>query len=542
MFTKQGTTTLILALVLALTACGPKATPTQYHEAVTQAPLAVNPPAANLAPMPTAASVQSLPQYSAPAATRGPSLATGAQNAPNNQSYDYTFFQNYGVNPRIDTQDDQLSTFALDVDTGSYTIMRSYVDQGSLPPKDSVRVEEYVNYFDQGYPYPPEGQAFGISIDGAPSPFVENENYRLMRIGIQGYAFSPEEHPDVSLTFVIDTSGSMNMDNRLGLVKRSLELLTEQLGSRDRVSIVAFGTEASVVLEPTPGDHKERILHAIYSLHPGGVTNAEAGLLLGYQMADEAFNPESLNRVILCSDGVANLGQTSAGSIWDEIKRYAGKKITLTTVGVGMDNYNDVLLEQLADNGNGFYAYVDEIEEARRIFVENLTSTLQVIAMDAKVQVDFNPEVVSRYRLIGFENRAIADQDFRNNRVDAGEVGAGHSVTALYEIKLNPEAYGKIATVSLRWKNPSSGSPIEMSQDFYTDQLSRSFQAADPHLQWSAVVAEYAEVLRDSYWAQNVSFYDVQEEAERVSRRLPEDTNVQEFVDLIRRAGRLGDE
>jgi Ca-activated chloride channel family protein len=363
-----------------------------------------------------------------------------------------------------------------------------------------------------------------------------------MRIGIQGYAASPEEHPDVSLTFVIDTSGSMNMDNRLGLVKRSLELLVRQLGSRDSVSIVAFGTEANIILEPTPGDHKDRILHAIYSLHPGGVTNAEAGLVLGYQMADEAYNPAGLNRVILCSDGVANMGQTGAGSIWDEIKRYAGKKVTLTTVGVGMDNYNDVLLEQLADNGNGFYAYVDEIEEARRIFVENLTSTLQVIAMDAKVQVDFNPAVVSRYRLVGFENRAIADQDFRDNRVDAGEVGAGHSVTALYEIKLTPEAYGKIATVYLRWKNPASGSPIEMSQDIYTDQLSRSFQAADPHFQWSAVVAEYAEVLRDSYWAQNVSLSDVQEEATRVSRRLPEEPDVQEFVDLVRRAGRLGDE
>jgi Ca-activated chloride channel family protein len=492
--------------------------------------------------MGTAASSQALPQYSAPAATQGPSGNTGALKSPNNQAYDSTFFQDYGVNPRIDTEDDRLSTFALDVDTGSYTIMRSYIDDGSLPPKDSVRVEEYVNYFDQGYPYPPEGQAFGIYVDGAPSPFVENENYKLMRIGIQGYAVPAEERPDVSLTFVIDVSGSMNMDNRLGLVKRSLELLTGQLRSSDRVSIVVFGTQASIVLEPTSGDHQQRILHAIYSLHPGGVTNAEAGLLLGYQMAVEAFNPEGINRVILCSDGVANMGETGAGSIWEEIKRYAGKRITLTTVGFGMDNYNDVLMEQLADNGNGFYAYVDEIEEARRIFVENLTSTLQVIAMNAKVQVDFNPQVVSRYRLVGFENRAIADQDFRDDRVDAGEVGAGRSVTALYEIKLDPEAYGKIATVYLRWKNPASGSPIEMSQEFYTDQMSSSFNAADPHFQWSAIVAEYAEVLRGSYWAETTSLYDVQEEVERVSRRLPEDANVEEFVGLVHRASRLGGE
>jgi len=544
---------LMLALLLAQTACAAKpatfpsrTAATQppdliYAPAATQAPALAYAPTANLFPMGQANAVGSLPLASGPYPTQTAAGMSSQKGLNNRVTYD-TFFQNYGVNPRIDTEDDNLSTFALDVDTGSYTIMRSYVNDGSLPPEDSVRVEEYVNYFDQGYPTPPEGQAFGISIDGAPSPFGENDNYRLVRIGIQGYAVPAEERLPVALTFVIDVSGSMNMDNRLGLVKRSLELLTRQLGPQDQVSIVVFGTTAEVVLEPTRGDRTQSILHAIYSLHPGGVTNAEAGLLLGYQMADEAFNPEGLNRVILCSDGVANLGETGAGSIWDEVKRYAGRKITLTTVGFGMDNYNDVLMEQLADNGNGFYAYVDEIQEARRIFTQNLTSTLQVIAMDAKVQVDFNPEVVSRYRLIGFENRALADQDFRNDKVGAGEIGAGNSVTALYEIKLNPEAYGKIATVSLRWKNPESGMPIETSRDFYSDQLAHNFQSANPHFQWSAVVAEYAEVLRHSYWAQNVSLSDVQAQAERVGRRLPEDATVAEFLGLLQRTGELEDE
>jgi Ca-activated chloride channel family protein len=283
-------------------------------------------------------------------------------------------------------------------------------------------------------------------------------------------------------------------------------------------------------------------MRAINQLEPGGVTNAEAGLLLGYQMADEAFIREGINRVILCSDGVANLGETEAGSIWNEIEDYAGRQITLTTVGFGMDNYNDVLMEQLADKGNGFYAYVDDIQEARRLFIENLTSTLQVIALDARVQVDFNPEIVSRYRLVGFENRDIADQDFRNDNVKAGQVGAGHSVTALYEVKLNPEAQGTIATVHLRWKDPDSLKSIETSQSFSTNQLASSFNRTNPHFQWSVLVAEYAEVLRNSYWARDISLYTIQSEAERVSQRLSEDEDVYEFVTLMHQAVRFAGE
>ena len=522
---------LILALA-ASSACGPAATTAVSTAApATRAPYVYEAPAAAATQAPVALAPQ-------PAAT---SALTGLQ-PPNNQTYDYTFFQDYGVNPRIDTEDDNLSTFALDVDTASYTVMRSYVNNGLLPPQDSVRVEEYVNYFEQGYAYPPEGQAFGIYIDGGPSPFEENENYRIMRVGIQGYAVPAAERKDVSLTFVIDVSGSMQMDNRLELVKRSLEVLVEQLRRTDTVSIVVYGTTAHVVLEPTPGDRTKMIMDAIDSLHPEGVTNAEAGLRLGYQMAYEAFNPAGINRVILCSDGVANVGQTGAGSIWEEIQQYAGQQITLTTVGFGMDNYNDVLMEQLADNGNGFYAYVDNIEEARRLFLENLTSTLQVIAMDARVQVDFNPEVVSRYRLVGFENRAIADEDFRNDEVDAGEVGAGHSVTALYEVKLNPGANGKIATVYLRWKNPDSLDTMEASKSFYSDQMAPDFDETDPYFQWSVIVAQYAEILRDSYWAQGSTLGAVQREAERVNRWLLEDPDVTELVNLIQKANRLAGE
>ena len=449
------------------------------------------------------------------------------------------FFEDYGVNPIIDTEDDHLSTFALDVDTGSYTVMRNYINDGYLPPEESVRVEEYVNYFEQGYPSPPAHQAFGIYIDGAPSPFTETERYHMLRVGIQGYDIPERERKDVSLIFVIDISGSMDMVNRLGLVKRSLELLVEQLRPTDQVGIVVYGSDARVVLDPTLASRKGRILRAIYDLRTEGATNAEAGLRLGYRMALRAYEPDAVNRVILCSDGVANVGATEADAILEQVHGYVEEGVTLATFGFGMDNYNDTLMEQLADNGDGFYAYVDDIDEARRLFVDDLTSTLQTIAMDAKVQVEFNPEVVSRYRLVGFENRDIVDEDFRDNRVDAGEIGAGHSVTALYEVKLYREAYGRIATVYMRWEDPDTRQVVEISKDFYASDLARDFHDADPYFQRAVIVAEYAEILRDSYWAGESSLEAVYEEAQWVGEYLYRDEEMQEFVDLVRAAHRI---
>ena len=480
--------------------------------------------------------------YESPVQPQAESLAPSgaAPYSKGGEPYDM-FFEDYGVNPSIDTEDDNLSTFALDVDTGSYTIMRNYLSDGNLPPPDSVRVEEYVNYFGQGFPRPPAHQAFGINIDGAPSPFSETERYSMLRVGIQGYDVPDSERKDVSLTFVIDVSGSMDMDNRLGLVKRSLELLVERLHRDDQVSIVVYGTEARVVLEPTPGSEKGRILRAIHKLQPEGVTNAEAGLRLGYKMAMRAYNPDGVNRVILCSDGVANVGETEWNAILREVRGYVEEGVMMTSIGFGMDNYNDVLMEQLADNGNGFYAYVDNMDEAERLFVDDLTGTLQTIALDAKVQVDFNPEVVARYRLVGYENRDVADEDFRDNSVDAGEIGAGHTVTALYELKLYPQAWGRVATVNMRWQDPDTREVVEISKDFDTDQMSESFRRADPYFQWSVVVAEYAEILRESYWAEDSSLDAVYREAERVSEYLPRDEAVSEFVDLVRRARRLMD-
>jgi Ca-activated chloride channel family protein len=517
----------ILFIVLVTSACGSAAAteappqPEQPHE-FPQGPVATEAPATEA------------PAYSPDLGAVNPSNAATNSQYPqsNREPYDM-FFQDYGVNPLIDTEDDHLSTFALDVDTGSYTIMRNYINEGHLPPSDSVRVEEYINYFNQGYANPSAHQAFEIALDGAPSPFTQTERYQMLRIGIQGYQVPDEERQHAALTFVIDISGSMDMDNRLELVKRSLELLVEQLDQRDTVGIVVYGSEARVVLDPTPGSDKDAILSAIYSLHPEGATNAEAGIRLGYQMALRAYHPDGINRVILCSDGVANVGNTEAEVILAEIRGHVEEGVTMTTIGFGMDNYNDTLMEQLADNGNGFYAYVDDMRESKRLFIDNLTGTLQTIAMDAKVQVDFNPEVVMRYRLVGFENRAVADDQFRDNSVDAGEIGAGHSVTALYEVKLYPDAYGTIATVFMRWQGPESRAVTEISRDFSTEDLAYEFDRADLYFQRAVVVAEYAEVLKHSYWAEGSTLDDIYREALRIYEEMPRERDMEEFVNLV---------
>jgi Ca-activated chloride channel homolog len=474
------------------------------------------------------------------AATEAPAWAPQQNDQfPSTETPNDMFFEDHGVNPAVDAEDDNLSTFALDVDTGSYTVMRNYLNDGNLPPSESVRAEEYINYFDQGYDSPPAHQAFGIHIDGGPSPFTQTERYDMLRVGIQGYQVDERDRKDAALTFVIDVSGSMDMDNRLGLVKQSLEMLVEQLHRNDTVSIVVYGSDARIVLEPTPGSDTDRILSAIYSLQPEGATNAEAGIRLGYGMAMEAFKTDGINRVILCSDGVANVGETEADSILEEIDRHVAKGVTLTTIGFGMDNYNDTLMEQLADNGNGFYAYVDDRDEARKLFIDEITGTLQTIALDAKVQVEFNSEVVKSYRLVGYENRALDDDEFRDNTVDAGEIGAGHSVTALYEVKLFSNANGRIATVFMRWEDPDTHQVVEISQDFYANQLAYDFRESNPYFQRAVVVAEYAEILKDSYWAEESSMDDVYDEARRINEYLYRDDAMEEFVDLVHDARRL---
>ena len=458
----------------------------------------------------------------------------GGSATVNDAAYDLTFFRHYGVNPFIDTEDDHLSTFAMDVDTASYTVARRFVMDGNLPDPDSVRVEEFINYFDYGYDSPSD-DAFAIQMEGSPSPFG-GENHWLMRVGLQGKEIAAEDRKNATLIFTIDVSGSMAREDRLGLVKRSLRLLVDELRPTDEVGIVIYGSRGQVILKPTSGEDKNRIIEAIDRLQSGGSTFVEEGLELAYDMAVDRVEPGRITRVIVLSDGVGNVGNTSADSILREVRGQVDRGVTLTTVGFGMGNYNDVLMEQLANDGNGSYHYVDDISEAQRIFVENLTGTLQTIANDAKVQVDFNPEVVSRYRLLGYENRRVDDQDFRNDTVDAGEVGAGHSVTALYELKLHDNATGNVGTVFVRYEDSNSEQIVETSQTLQqADMLSR-FDDASTSFQLAAVVAEFAEILRNSYWAQDGSLTQVLAEARRLQDLLVSDSDVAEFADLVDRA------
>jgi Ca-activated chloride channel family protein len=536
MNTRTRFTLIVLVAVAVLVAgCGAPV-PTQAPVQVTQ--LVEAGEEAIMAPAATAS----------PAGTDGPYPSTGGLVPPNDQPYADVFFEEYGVNPFIDTEDDHLSTFAVDVDTASYTIMRRYVGDGYLPPDESVRVEEYVNYFEQDYEPPsrsdrsPADPAFAIHLEGAPSLYG-GERYYLVRAGLQGYEVPPEAREDVVLTFVIDVSGSMDYENRLELVKDALWLLVEQLRPTDQVGIVVYGSRAHVVLEHTAVENSRHILRAIDRLQPEGSTNAEEGLVLGYRLAAEAFDREAINRVILCSDGVANVGNTGPEAILEQIRDHAERDIYLTTVGFGMGNYNDVLMEQLADNGDGFYAYVDTLKEAERVFVHDLTSTLQVIARDAKVQVDFNRAVVSRYRLIGYENRDVADEDFRNDEVDAGEIGVGHSVTALYEIKFHPDAPESetAMTVSVRYEDPDTSEVTEISHSIARADFAPTFKEASIRFQLDAVVAEYAEILRESYWAKDSSLEAVAWEAHRIAEYLPRDAEVAEFASLVERASRINE-
>lgn len=478
-----------------------------------------------------------------PPAANGPSLQPTPAPGGTPEPPDDMFFEDYGVNPMLDTADDHLSTFAMDVDTASYTLARSYLQSNAmLPPPDAIRPEEMINYFDAGYAGPEGDEAFAIHLDAAPAPFGY-ENHYLLRVGLQGRYIAPEDRDPALLIFVIDVSGSMDRGDRLELVKQALALMVDELRADDRVGIVVYSDQSRAVLEPTPASDRDIILEAIYALRPEGSTNVADGLRIAYEMAREYRREDEITRLVVCSDGVANVGATGPDAILEQVRSSVDEGITLSTIGFGMGNFNDMLMEQLANDGDGNYYYVDTLREARRIFVHNLTGTLQVIGYDAKVQVDFNPEVTDRYRLIGYENRAVADEDFRDDTVDAGEVGAGHSITALYELALEDGAdiAGAVATVYIRYQDAETKEVVELSETITVDDLRDSIEEAPADFRLHAAVAEFAELLRESYWAQDGDFVTLYSFAEPLVEDLPDDPAVAEFVDLVQLAGRYVD-
>ncbi len=431
-------------------------------------------------------------------------------------------YEKIAANPIHRVAEQPVSTFSIDVDTGSYANVRRMLAAGELPPKDAVRVEELLNYFDYGYPKPASKDTpFQVTTELAPAPW--NAKHVLMQIGIQGYDVDKAELPPANLVLLIDTSGSMDEPDKLPLLKKAFAQLVPQLRAKDRISIVTYAGSAGLVLPPTPGDRGGEILAALDNLAAGGSTNGGEGIQLAYAVARQAFVDGGINRVLLATDGDFNVGTANQEALETLVADQRKSGIALSTLGFGTGNYNDAMAEQLADVGNGNHAYIDSALEARKVLVEELGSTLLTIAGDVKVQVEFNPAVVAEYRLIGYENRMLKREDFNNDKVDAGEIGAGHDVTALYEVTLvgsggesvDPLRYGKgseaaadakapraaagdaksgeLALLRLRYKRPGDN-----DSRLIETPLLRKDIAGEPseRLRFAASVAAFGDLLR----------------------------------------------
>lgn len=429
---------------------------------------------------------------------------------------------------------DPVSTFSIDVDTGAYANVRRFLNDGQLPPHGAVRVEELINYFPYQYVLPTsvDGKLppFGVTTEIAPSPW--NAHSKLIRIGIKASDTAVENLPAANLVFLVDVSGSMNRPNGLPLVKKTLQLLVDQLRPQDKVSLVTYASGTQVVLEPTSGSEKAKITAAIEQLRAGGSTAGASGIVLAYQMAQQGFIDKGINRILLATDGDFNVGITNFEQLKEMVAEKRKSGVSLTTLGFAVDNYNERLMEQLADAGNGNYSYIDTLREARKVLVEQLSSTLSIVASDVKLQVEFNPAQVSEYRLIGYENRALKREDFANDKVDAGEIGSGHTVTALYEIVLSgekgwlePLRYQKtaaakselsdeLALLRIRYKGPGAEQSKLMEFPLKAGQIKPSLNAASDDFRFAAAVAAYGQILKNGKYTGTFSLTDTAELAQ----------------------------
>lgn len=438
-----------------------------------------------------------------------------------------------------------LSTFSIDVDAASYSNLRRFINQGSMPPKDAIRIEEMINYFDYDYPQPEDNKPFSVITELGTAPW--NPKHQLLHIGLQGKSMPKTDLPPSNLVFLIDVSGSMQDQAKLPLLKSSFRLLLEQLRPQDHVSIVVYAGAAGLVLEPTPGNEKGKILEALNRLEAGGSTAGGAGIELAYATAKKHFKQGGNNRVILATDGDFNVGASSNASMESLIEQKRKDGIFLTVLGFGMGNYKDSKMEILADKGNGNYAYIDNISEARKVLVKEFGGTLFTIAKDVKMQVEFNPAKVKAYRLIGYENRALNAEDFKDDKKDAGELGAGHTVTALYEIipagvdtdfplpdelkyqkKKIKNGANELLTVKLRYKRPDEDNSQLVS---YT-VLDQPANEVSNNFRWSAAVAEFGMLLRESEFRQQSSFSQVLALA-KAAKGTDEEGYRKEFIEMV---------
>src|SRR5437016_697879 len=463
-------------------------------------------------------------------------------------------------NPFLNAKDNPLSTFSIDVDTASYSNMRRFINEGSLPPKDAVRVEEMINYFTYDYAQPSDDKPFAVHVDVASCPW--ETSHRLVRVGLKGKEIATDKRGPSNLVFLLDVSGSMTPRERLPLVKQAMRLLVEKLTENDRVAIVVYAGASGLALPSITGDRKEQLLEALENLQSSGSTNGAEGIQLAYKIAADNFIKAGVNRVILATDGDFNVGVTSQGDLIRLIEEKAKSGVFLSVLGVGTDNLKDSTMQKLADKGNGNYAYLDSLDEARKVLVQQMNGTLVTIAKDVKIQVEFNPARVASYRLIGYEKRMLRKEDFNDDKVDAGEIGAGHTVTALYEVvpvgaKTNPAAsvpavdplkYSsserpvsttasrEMLTVKLRYKKPD-GDKSDLIERPVIDS-NAAFASASPDFKFAAAVAEFGMLLRDSDHKGNGTFGSVLEWAQEGKGN---DANGYRagFIELVKKAQAL---
>jgi Ca-activated chloride channel homolog len=471
-------------------------------------------------------------------------------NWGNTESYD--FIQD---NSFLTAAENPLSTFSIDVDTASYSNVRRFLSQNTLPPKDAVRIEELINYFTYDYASPQGEDPFSVNLEVNQCPW--NSKHRLVRIGLKGKEISLDKRPASNLVFLVDVSGSMQGENRLPLVKQSLKLLVNQLTENDRVAMVVYAGSSGLVLPSTSCDRKEKILAAIDQLEAGGSTNGGEGIQLAYDTAVGGFIKNGTNRVILMTDGDFNVGVTNEGDLTRLIEKKAKSGVFLSVLGFGMGNYKDSTMEKLADKGNGNYAYIDTLNESKKVLVEQMSGTLLTIAKDVKIQVEFNPAEVNAYRLIGYENRMLKKEDFNDDRKDAGEIGAGHTVTALYEVvpagqsvetpKVDPLKYqkpavaatfgkGEMLTVKLRYKKPDGD--VSKLLEVPLKDAGAKLARASQDFKFAAAVASFGMMLRDSEHKGNADFESILSVA-RDAKGSDVGGYRTEFLELVEKAKQL---
>ena len=444
-----------------------------------------------------------------------------------------------------------VSTFSIDVDTGSYANVRRFLNDGGLPPEDAVRIEEIVNYFPYNYPLPTGTHPFAIHTQTVDSPWQPEA--KLIKIGIQAQDLAKKELPPANLVFLVDVSGSMNEPDKLPLVKKTLRILTEQLRPQDKVTLITYADGEALVLPPTSGDNKDEILRAINKLQAGGSTAGESALKMAYEQAQKAYVKSGINRILLATDGDFNVGVSSTNALKSMVAEKRKSGISLTTLGFGTDNYNEDMMEQIADAGDGNYSYIDNEKEAKKVLQQQLTSTLATVAQDVKIQVEFNPATVKEYRLVGYTNRTLRNEDFNNDKVDAGDIGSGHSVTAIYEIIpqgkqgwLNESRYQKApaasggkneyAFVKVRYKLPGQSTSKLIEQA--VPAVSIPLTQADANTRLALAAASYAQALRGGEYNGKLDWDAIEQMAKQAKGKDPFGLQ-EEFVELVKIAKSL---